>query len=102
MCESMGEKVMTEYEWEVLEIVDGELSDTVWHYDIKDIDDVVFDIRNGQYVHVLKQYWDTNLNSGDRKYYDVFSKDDWGRVDQTDELPKYIQKYINKVKEKLN
>ncbi len=89
------------YEWEFLEIVNGELSDNVWHYDMKDIDSVVFDIKDGHYVHVLKQYINQNLGSGDRKYYDIFPKDEWGIADQTDELPKYIQKYVNKVKSKL-
>ena len=83
------------YEWEVL------IDDDPCHYDMKEIDSVVFDIKNGHYVKVLKQYWDKNLSSGDRKYYDIFPNDDWGRVDQTDELPKYIQKYVNKVKSKL-
>lgn len=83
------------YEWEVL------IDDNPFHYDMKEIDSVVFHIKDGQYVHVLKQYIDRNLGSGDRKYYDIFPRDDWGIVDQTDELPKYIQKYVNKVKSKL-
>jgi len=84
------------YEWEVL------IDDNPCHYDMKEIDSVVFHIKDGQYVHVLKQYIDQNLGSGERKYYDVFPRDDWGRVDQTDELPKYIQKYVHKVKAKLS
>ena len=67
----------TIYEWEVLEVRDGELSDNVWHLDMKNIDDVVFDIKDGHYVKVLKQYINQNLGSGDREYYDIFPRDEW-------------------------
>ena len=91
----------TIYEWEVLEVRDGELSDNVFHLDMKDIDDIVFFIKNGHHVKVLKQFINQNLGSGDREYYDIFPRDEWGIVDQTDKLPKYIQKYVNKVKNEL-
>ena len=92
----------TIYEWEFLEVEDGELSDNVFHLDMKDIDSVVIFIKHGHYVKVLKQFINQNLGSGDREYYDIFTRDEWGRVDETDKLPKYIQKYVHKVKERLS
>ena len=38
----------------------------------KTLIDVVFDIKDGHYVKVLKQYINQNLGSGDREYYDIF------------------------------
>tara|TARA_R100001377_G_scaffold78596_1_gene56418 strand:- start:360 stop:662 length:303 start_codon:yes stop_codon:yes gene_type:complete len=93
----------TLYEWQ-MNIDDEDGFECITHWDIKDTESVIHDLKSGcsNHVEILKRQGSNYEGEVFRKYYQINFANKSGELDETIDLPKYIQKYINKVKEKLN
>ena len=64
----------------------------ICHWDINDIESVIAEIKDGNHVEILKRRGSDAWGEVSRDYFEL---------DESNDLPKYIQKYVNKVKSKL-
>tara|TARA_R100001463_G_scaffold645_1_gene2786 strand:- start:1046 stop:1345 length:300 start_codon:yes stop_codon:yes gene_type:complete len=92
----------TLYEWQMNKIRDGEIVDC-WHWDIDDTETVILDLKSGSSndAEILKRRGSDFEGELSRDYYQINFANKSGEPDETSDLPKYIQKYVNKVKEGL-
>jgi len=92
----------TFYEWQMNLIEHEDIVDC-WHWDIKDTESVIDDIKNGRSndVEIIKRQGSDCEGEVFREYYQINFANKSGEPDETSDLPKYIQKYVNKVKEGL-
>ena len=65
-----------------------------WQWDLKDTDLVAHDISEGYEVELIKSWGNDDEGCVDREYFDIHPKDD------SHLLPKYIQKYVAKIRRK--
>ena len=93
----------TLYEWQMNKIRDGEIVDC-WHWDIDDTETVILDLKSGSSndAEILKRRGSDFEGELSRDYFELNLLDKPDQLDETNQLPKYIQKYINKVKEGLS
>jgi len=84
----------TIYEWQMNLIEHEDIVDC-WHWDIKDTESVIDDIKNGRSndVEIIKRQGSDCEGELSRDYF---------QLNETSDLPKYIQKYVNKVKEEIS
>jgi len=91
------------YEWAVRGIdEDGNTVDALDYPDIKDIDSVInhIEIEQKEYgafeIEIQKSYGNNDVGIVDRDYFEIYPND------ESFLLPKYVQKYVNKIKEFIN
>ena len=84
----------TLYEWQ-MNIYDEDGFECITHWDIKDTESVIDDIKNGRSndVEIIKRQGSDCEGELSRDYF---------QLNETSDLPKYIQKYVNKVKEEIS
>jgi len=92
----------TIYEWQINELNQWGEGESIWHWDIDDTDSVIFDLTNDNVdVEILKRRGSNDYGEISRDYFELNFHNKPDMLDETDQLPKYIQKYVNKVKEGL-
>ena len=92
----------TFYEWQMnIDNEDG--FECICHWDIKDTESVIDDLKSGRsnHVEIIKRQGSNYEGEVFREYYQINFANKSGEPDETSDLPKYIQKYVNKVKEGL-
>ena len=98
----------TFYEWQ-MNIDDEDGFECISHWDIKDTESVIDDLKSGRSndVEIIKRRGSNDEGEVFREYYQINiniankASAFYGMPDKTSDLPKYIQKYVNKVKSKL-
>jgi len=92
--EEMNNKGLeTFYEWQINGLdKDGNHEDLICHLEINDIKSVIAEIKDGHHVEILKRRGSDAWGEVSRDYFEL---------DESNDLPKYIQKYVNKVREQL-
>ena len=83
------------WEWQVNEWCEGHVDiHDCWHYELKDTDLVARAISEGYEVELIKGWGNDDEGTVDREYFDIHPKAD------SHLLPKYVQKYVAKVRRK--
>ena len=93
----------TIYEWQINGLNEWGEGEDCWHWDIDDTDSVITDLTDDNVdVEILKRRGSNDYGEISRDYFQLNFHNKPDMLDETDQLPKYIQKYVNKVKEGLS